>query len=101
MTLSLWVTSLIFHGLTFADRQSLFVSALLLGLANAVVRPLFILFTLPLTVVTFCFSSHINALMIPLVASLIKGFKVSGFWTTFSQAYLLSNVRVKTTGFSR
>ncbi len=91
MTLALWVASQVFHGLTFADKQSLLVSALLLGLANAVVRPLFVFLTLPLTILTFgFFLLVINALMILLVAALVKGFSVSGFWTAFFASIFIS-----------
>ena len=82
--LALWVASHVFHGLTFSSRQSLFVAALLLGFANAIIRPVFIFLTLPLTLITFgFFLLVINALMVMLVAELVKGFKVSGFWTAF------------------
>ncbi len=82
--LSLWVASHIFHGLRFADTSSLIVSALLLGFANAIVKPLLIVLTLPLTLLTFgLFLLVINALMILLVSSLVRGFTVSGFWTAF------------------
>ena len=91
MTLSLWVVSHIFQGVSFRDKQSLFVSALLLGFANAVVRPLLILITLPLSIITFgFFLLVINALMIMLVAALVKGFRVSGFWTAFFAAIVIS-----------
>jgi putative membrane protein len=67
------------------------VSALLLGLANAVVKPLLIVLTLPLTLVTFgLFLLVINALMILLVAALVKGFKVSGFWTALFASIFIS-----------
>ncbi|MDD5329564.1 MAG: phage holin family protein [Sulfuricella sp.] len=89
--LSLWVVSQVFNGISFSDRQSLAVSALLLGLANAIVRPLFILLTLPLTLLTFgLFLLVINALMILLVSSLVKGFRVSGFWTAFFASIFIS-----------
>lgn len=82
--LSLWVASRIFKGIKFADTSALIVSALLLGFANAIVRPLLVVLTLPLTFITFgLFLLVINALMIQLVAWLVKGFKVSGFWTAF------------------
>ena len=81
---ALWVASGVFRGLRFADTSSLLISALLLGLANALVKPLLIVLTLPLTLVTFgLFLLVINALMILLVAALVRGFKVSGFWTAF------------------
>ncbi|HSB95054.1 MAG TPA: phage holin family protein, partial [Spongiibacteraceae bacterium] len=82
MSLSLWVASYVFSGLKFADTSSLIISALLLGFANAIVRPLLVLFTLPLTLVTFgFFLLVINALMILLVSAVVRGFTVSGFWT--------------------
>lgn len=81
---SLWVASHLFRGIRFASPGALIVSALLLGLANALVRPLLILLTLPLTFLTFgLFLLVINALMLLLVSALVRGFTVSGFWTAF------------------
>lgn len=81
---SLWLASLIFRGLKFDSAGSLILSALLLGFVNAIVRPLLVFFTLPLTLVTFgLFLLVINALMVMLVAAMVKGFRVSGFWTAF------------------
>jgi putative membrane protein len=82
--LSLWVASFIFKGMSFTDSKSLFMAALMLGLANAVIRPIIIVLTIPLTIVTFgLFLLVINAVMMLLVSSLVSGFKVSGFWTAF------------------
>ncbi len=84
MSLSLWVASHLFHGLSFSSKSSLLVSALMLGFANAILRPILIVLTLPLTVLSLgLFLLVINALMIMLVSALVKGFKVSGFWTAF------------------
>ena len=97
LALSLWLASLLFHGLVFADRSSLLVSALLLGFANAVIRPVFILLTLPATIITFgFFILVINALMILLVSSLVRGFKVSGFWTAFFASLFISALSMVT-----
>jgi putative membrane protein len=82
--LSLWVASHIFRGISFADSASLIISALLLGFANAIVKPLLIVLTLPLTLQSFgLFLLVINALMMLLVSALVRGFRVSGFWTAF------------------
>jgi putative membrane protein len=90
-TISLWVASRIFKGIRFADASSLVVAALLLGFANAVVKPLLIVLTLPLTFVTFgLFLLVINALMILLVSSLVKGFKVFCFWTALFASIFVS-----------
>ena len=81
---SLWLASKIFKGLKFDDGRSLLVSALLLGFANAIVRPLLVLLTLPITLLTFgLFLLVINALVLLLVAALVRGFHISGFWTAF------------------
>jgi putative membrane protein len=83
-SLSLWVASHVFKGLRFADTGSLVVAALLLGFANAVLRPLLFVLTLPLTVLTLgIFVLVLNALMLMLVSALVKGFQLSGFWTAF------------------
>ena len=87
----LWLASKVFHGIEFRTSGALWLSALLLGFANAVIRPVFILFTLPLTLVTFgFFLLVINALMMLLVAAVVPGFKVSGFWTAFFASLLIS-----------
>lgn len=81
---ALWVASHVFKGLRFNGTGALAVSALLLGLANAVVRPLLVMLTLPLTLITFgLFLLVINALVLMLVAKLVKGFQLDGFWTAF------------------
>ena len=89
--ISLWVASRVFKGLKFENTSSLILSALLLGFANAVVKPLLIVLTLPLTLVTFgLFLLVINALMILLVARLVEGFRVSSFWTAFFASIVIS-----------
>ena len=82
--LSLWVVSLIFHGISFTSKRSLFLSALLLGFANAVIKPIVIILTIPLTLITFgLFLLVINALMMLFVSSLVPVFRIAGFWTAF------------------
>ena len=104
--LSLWVASHIFRGLKFDSTGALIVAALLLGFANAIVKPLLIVLTPPLTLLTFgLFLLVINALVILLVAALVRGFHISGFWTalfgstsstrTFEKAMLLSRVTLR------
>jgi len=88
---SLWVASLLFNGIRFSSTGSLIVSALLLGFANAVLRPLLVILTLPLTLVTLgFFLLVINALMLLLVAKVVRGFSISGFWTAFFASLFIS-----------
>jgi putative membrane protein len=79
---SLWLASLLFKGVRFDGTGSLILSALLLGFVNAVLRPILIVLTLPLTLLSFgLFLLVLNALLLMLVARAIKGFRLSGFWT--------------------
>jgi putative membrane protein len=91
ISLSLWVASYLFSGLRFADGGSLLIAALLLGFANAVVKPLLILFTLPLTVLTMgLFLLVVNALVLMLVSAVVSGFTISSFWTAFFASIFIS-----------
>ena len=69
------------------------VAALLLGLVNATLRPILLLLTLPLTVLTLgLFALVINGAMLALVASLVKGVHVSGFGSAVLGAVIISLV---------
>jgi putative membrane protein len=90
-SISLWVASHIFNGIKFSSTSALVISALLLGFANAVLRPLLLILTFPLTLITLgLFILVINALMLQLVSALVKGFTVSGFWTAFWASMFIS-----------
>jgi len=98
--LCLWIASLVFKGIRFESTGALIGSALLLGLANALVKPLLIVLTLPLTLLTFgLFLLVINALVLLLVAWFIKGFKVSGFWTALFASLFISILSIVIGGF--
>lgn len=67
------------------------IAALLLGLVNTLIRPLLILLTLPVTVLTLgLFIFVINALLFWMVANFISGFHVAGFWSALGGAILYS-----------
>ena len=69
------------------------IVALVLGLINAVLRPVLIILTLPVTILTLgLFILVVNALCFWLCASLLKGFEVSGFWAAFIGSILYSVV---------
>jgi len=78
----LWVAAKIVPGMSFDGPATLVVAAFLLGFVNAFVRPLLILLTLPLTIVTLgLFLLVVNGLMLMLVAWLLPGFSLAGLWT--------------------
>jgi len=67
------------------------IAALLLGLVNTFIRPLLVLLTLPVTLLTLgLFIFVINALLFWLVGSFVEGFHVAGFWSAFLGAILYS-----------
>ena len=77
--LGLWVASAIVPGVHVSDTGSLILAAILLGVVNALVRPVVFILTLPLTVITLgLFLLVVNAAMIGLVAMLLGGFSVNG-----------------------
>jgi len=69
------------------------VAAFLLGVVNAIIRPILVLLTFPLTLVTLgLFLLVINGLMLWLVSALVRGFHVSGFWGAVFGSILISLV---------
>lgn len=87
----LWLAYKIFPGLHFDSPGTLFAAALLLGFVNAVVRPIAVILTLPLTLVTLgLFLLVINAAMLGLVALLLSGFQISSFWTAIGASLVVS-----------
>jgi putative membrane protein len=67
------------------------VTALLLGLVNTLIRPLLVLITLPISILTLgLFTLVINGLLFWFVASFVKGFHVGGFWSAFWGAIVYS-----------
>ncbi|HWJ06492.1 MAG TPA: phage holin family protein, partial [Steroidobacteraceae bacterium] len=91
--LALWVASQLLDGLQFASNGKLVLAAVLLGVVNAIVRPIAFILTLPITVVTLgLFMFVLNAAMIGLVAWLIPGFTISGFWTAVGGAIIVGLV---------
>jgi putative membrane protein len=87
----LWVASKLVPGVTISDGWSLLFAALLLGIVNAFVRPVVIILTLPLTILTLgVFLLVINAAMLSLVAWMLDGMTVAGFWPAFFGAIVVS-----------
>jgi putative membrane protein len=90
-TLSLWVADDLFDGISFTTPQSLFVAGLMLGLVNTFLKPVLLILTLPLSIVTLgFFVLVINALMLLLTAWLVPGFVVAGFWAGFFVAIFVA-----------
>ena len=89
----LWLASRIVPGIHVSSWGSLAAAAVLLGLVNAIVRPIVILLTLPFTLVTLgLFLLVINAAMLELVALMLRGFSVHGFGAAILGSIVISLV---------
>ncbi len=79
--LSLGVAAYIVPGIQVDSLLTLIIAAFLLGIVNAIIRPVFVILTLPITIVTLgIFLFVLNAAMLGLVAWILPGFAISGFW---------------------
>jgi putative membrane protein len=88
---ALLVVANVVGGVEVGGFAAALIGALILGLVNAVVRPVMILLTLPLTIVTLgLFLFVVNALMLWLVAAVVPGFRISGFGAALLGSLLLT-----------
>jgi putative membrane protein len=89
--LGLFLASRIIPGVSIVGTGTFVLAALLLGVVNALVRPIAFLMTLPLTIITLgLFLLVLNAAMFGLVAAVLDDFTVSGFWAAFFGAIVVS-----------
>ena len=89
----LGITTVILPGIKANSFLSFLIAATVLGLINAFIRPVLWFLTAPLSVLTFgLFALVINALMLMLAASLVRGFKVKGFGSALLGALLMALV---------
>ena len=87
----LLVVANLIQGVRVKGFGSALIGAFLLGIVNALVRPVMVFLTFPLTIVTFgLFLLVINALMLWLVAALVPGIRVNGFGAAFFGSLLLT-----------
>jgi putative membrane protein len=90
-TVSLFVLPYLMSSITIRSFGTALLAALILGLINALIRPVLVLLTLPVTFLTLgLFIFVINGLMFWLVSSLVSGFHVAGFWSAVGGALLYS-----------
>lgn len=83
----------LFSGVTILGLWPAFLTALVLGVLNALVRPVLLFLTLPINILTLgLFTFVVNALMVWLAATLITGISIAGFWWAFAAALLVSLV---------
>lgn len=88
--LGLWLATEVVPGMSIQGAGSFIAAGLLLGIVNAIVRPVIVLLTLPFTVVTLgLFILVVNAAMLGLVSVLVTDFQLTGFWAAFFGAIIV------------
>ena len=91
MAVSIVISAYLIPGVKVSGFFSALWIALFLGIVNIIIKPILILITLPINILTLgLFTFVINALLILLVSSVVKGFEVSGFWVALFFSIVLS-----------
>jgi len=91
--LALWVAAWILPGVTIRSVGALAVAAIVLGFVNAVIRPVLLLLTLPITVLTLgLFYLVVNGAAFALAAWIVPGFEVASFWWAVAGALCVGAV---------
>jgi putative membrane protein len=98
--LAIWLAAEIVPGIEARSVTAVLAAALVLGLVNAIVRPVLLVLTLPLTLVTLgLFLFVLNAVCLWLTSMVVPGFEVRGFWPAFWGALLVSALSWVVNGF--
>jgi putative membrane protein len=91
LTVAIIVASYLLEGIHVSGFVPAFFAAALLGILNALFRPVLILLTLPINILSLgLFTFIINALMLMMVSEVISGFEVHGFWTAVFGSLIIS-----------
>src|SRR5260221_10181473 len=95
VALGLWLAIDWVRGVSIDSPSTLILAGILLGVVNSIVRPIAILLTLPMTILTLgLFLLVINAGMVALVAWMLPGMHIAGFWSAFWTAVIVSLVSI-------
>ena len=96
-TVALFVVAYLVPGFHYRDFMTLAIAALVLGLLNAIVRPILFVLTLPLTIVTLgLFLLVLNAIMLEITAAIVPGLVIDGFGYALLGAIVLAVVSLVT-----
>jgi putative membrane protein len=97
---ALWLIAYMIEGIEVSGPLAAIVAAAVLGIINAILRPIFILLTLPINILTLgLFTFILNGFMLYLAGTLVRGFEVHGFWAAVFGALILSIISALTTAF--
>ncbi len=100
LTFAIIATSYLIDGIQVSGFLSAFFAAAILGILNAFFRPLLLILTLPINILSFgLFTFVINAIVLMMVSGVISGFRVDGFWSAVFGSLLISLVSWLLTSF--
>lgn len=98
-TLAVIISAYLLPGVSVSGFFAALVTALVLGFVNAVIRPILLVLTLPLTVLTLgLFALVINALLVMLTSAIVPGFDVRNFWWALLFGVVLSLINLALSG---
>ena len=93
LTAAIMVTSYLIDGISVESISSAFLAAAVLGILNVLLRPIALILTLPVNILSLgLFTFVINAFMLIITSRLIPGFNVNGFWAAITGSLLISIV---------
>jgi putative membrane protein len=91
--LAIYVAAYLLDGIMLSGLAATLVAGLVFGIVNTFIKPVLILLTLPLTIITLgLFIFVVNAICLALTAALVPGFEISGFWSAVGGALIVSIV---------
>ncbi|MBI2972990.1 MAG: phage holin family protein [Armatimonadetes bacterium] len=89
--IAIYLTTRIIQGLQIPDFTTALIAALVLGIVNAFIRPIVLLLTLPINLLTLgLFTLIVNTLMLYLVAAVVRSFVITSFWSALIGAVLIA-----------
>ncbi len=98
--IALAITAWIIKGIEIHGIFSLLIATLVLGILNAIIRPILLILTLPINILSLgIFTFVINAIMLKITASVVEGFEIHGFWAAFVGAIFMSIISTLLTYF--
>lgn len=98
--LSLYILDILFEGITFSQNKDIIITALLLMVVNAIIKPILKLLSLPLTIITFgLFSFIVNAIVLEITFNLANGASINSFGTALIASIILAIINPAISNF--
>lgn len=98
--LSLYILDILFEGITFSQNKAIIITALLLMVVNAIIKPILKLLSLPLTIITFgLFSFIVNAIVLEIAFNLASGASINSFGTALIASIILAIINPAISNF--